>query len=184
MPRPQKPVVKQQPQDVQQQTAQATQDLVREGHPDAGQATVQPMGWLGRVGSGGAMALTNPFTGAISINGPANLGQSTAEVGDTLLHELTHRKDVLAQSLPQRVGSFLKDLLPAGEDYNRRPEEMRAYIAQAERALSQGRSTQVPTFDAQWPSPLERLLGVQPQMTTYQDVPLRSALLGQMKRKP
>lgn len=152
-------------------TAQA-RALIAKENPDLEQgASIEPMGWLGRYAKPGAQALTNPFTGSISINEPMNVGQTKQQMADTLLHELTHRKQILSESPLQRVGSFLKDLLPSGESYNRRPEEMAAFEAEIRRAASQGRATYTPSFETG-------------QTIEQADIPLRRQSYLQQLKKP
>jgi hypothetical protein len=156
---------------VQEQVAKARAILARE-HPELEQgADIGMMGVLGRTARPGAQALTNPLTGSISISEPLNEGNSEQQMADTLLHELTHRKQVLAQSPWQRVKGLLQDVLPGGEPYHRRPDELEAFEAEIRRAISQGRTTYTPSFATG-------------AMTEQADIPLRrQAMITQLKRK-
>jgi hypothetical protein len=156
------------PVSVEDQIAQARQMIGAE-YPQLDQGTPQPTGILGRMALPSADGVTNPMTGQVSLNVGNLQGRSTQEIADVLLHELTHRKQVLAKSPLQRVGTFLSDLLPNSEPYHRRPDEIAAYEAEIRRAVGQGRADYTPSFATG-------------QTIEQADIPLRrAAMIKQLK---
>lgn len=96
-------------------------------------------------------ARTNPFTGNIVYQtGPQAQGQSTQQIADTLKHELTHRRQVLARTPAERRWKALREVNPfsveGGTPYYQRPDEMEGFAAEVTRAANQGRSASVPSF--------------------------------------
>lgn len=132
--------------DVKDQFARARVLMKTEMPAEEAGASIEPMGLLGRLAVPGAQALTNPLTGNITYNPATNIGRSDAEIADTLLHELTHRKQIMARSIPQRIGSMLADAMLSGLPYHQRPDEMAAFEAEIRRAVGQGRSNYTPSF--------------------------------------
>ena len=153
------------------QNLAAAKALIAKERPDlATGASIEPMGLLGRLTQPTAQGLTNPLTGSVYISGPMNEGQSTQQLADVVLHELVHRKQVLDKTPLQRAGKFFNDLLPSGEPYHRRPDEMAAYEAEIRRAVGQGRADYTPSFATG-------------QTIEQADIPLRrKTLLQQMKK--
>lgn len=115
---------------------------VRKEMPDVADAPVTPMGRIGQVLSKGALATTSPF-GSVSYNPEALRGASPADIADTLTHELTHVRQSRAMSPFQKVIAILqgaKQGFGGGMPYGQRPDELEAYQAEANRAVSQGRT--------------------------------------------
>jgi hypothetical protein len=115
---------------------------VRGEMPDVADASIEPMGWLGRKLSGGAIAVTTPF-GGVKYDPDALKGASPDEIADTLAHELTHVRQVRQLSPLQRVlevGRGFQFGIGGGLPYGQRPEELEAYQAEADRATAQGRT--------------------------------------------
>ena len=112
--------------------------MVVHEQPDAANAVIQPAGLIDSALNWIAPAYmsTNGSTGEISYYPKSLEGLSTQEIADLLTHELTHRKQVLTNSV-----------IRGGEDYWRRPSEIAAYESQVRRAVGQGRGTSTPSFE-------------------------------------
>lgn len=140
---------------VDEQYAKARERMRQEMPAEEAGAVIQPMGLFGRGVFGlkkllapgsSTLAVTNPLTGNISYNRAESEGQSDANIADTLAHELRHRRQVLQTPVRERLLHLLGDLLPGGEPYHRRPDEMEAFNTEVERAVKEGRTAYTPDF--------------------------------------
>jgi hypothetical protein len=121
--------------------------LARE-NPAAQSAVIQSMGGMGKLMSGGAMATTNPLTGAISINTDTTADPQDLE--DTLRHELVHKNQIDKMTPLDKVGAVgtgFAQGIGLGTPYGQRPDEMEAYQVQNDARQKKGLpSSPTPTF--------------------------------------
>jgi len=109
---------------------------VRSEMPDVSNVPVQPYGFLGKAFMSGSQAFTNPLTGSVYYN-PERIQQGNPNDTENMLtHELTHSRQVLGQPFSQRLMGVARSLLPAGDSYQERPNEMAAFQAERDRTLS------------------------------------------------
>ncbi len=165
-------------------------ELLARENPAARSAVIQPMGGVGRMMSGGALATTNPLTGSISVNEGAATDPQDLE--DTLRHELVHKNQIDKMTPLDKVGAVgtgLKQGLGLGVPYGQRPDEMEAYQVQNDARQAKGLApAPSPTFNdpRSW---MQRVLpeglGGQPiPMQAHQDIQLPSTarMAAQQKR--
>ncbi len=131
---------------VDQQVTDAMNLVAREQPAaTAGMPAPQQAGWFNQlldVLTPSYMS-TDPHSGDISYYPKHLEGKSTQEVADLLTHELTHRKQVKAGTVDVTGGGGALGSTP----YYRRPAEIAAFEAQVRRAVGQGRSTVIPSFE-------------------------------------
>lgn len=108
---------------------------VQAENPAAGLVNrIEPMGWLGKLYSGGADAFTGPF-GGIHLNKEA-IEKSGSNLGDVLTHETTHVK----QGIPGWIQSKFPSITGIPQKLEEEPINMevaravkRAEIERAQR---------------------------------------------------
>lgn len=89
----------------------------------------------------GSQAVTNPFTGNITYNPEALVGQSPEEMEQIIAHELTHSGQVQNMPWYKVIGNMIFDNTnpPAGKqgffdnNYNWNPNEMEAFQTERNR---------------------------------------------------
>jgi len=106
----------------------------------------QSYGFFSRLLNPNAMAYVSPGSN-IYMNPRTNEGQTPQEIADTLTHEMEHVKQNKSEGYGPTM-QFLRDvLIPQGEPYHRRPDEMAAFQAEKLRRSRMGRmQTAVPSF--------------------------------------
>ena len=108
-------------------------------------APVQPYGLLSRFMQPQAMGYTSPGRN-IYLNPKLMEGQTPQDVADILTHEQEHVKQMQERGYgPLR--EFFHEMVPSGEPYHRRPDEMNAFNAEIQRRAKMGRAqTATPSF--------------------------------------
>lgn len=157
-------------------------ELLARENPSALTADIQPMGKMGQMMSGGALATTNPLTGSISVNEGAATDPQDLE--DTLRHELVHKNQIDKMTPLDKTGAVVtgfKQGVGLGTPYGQRPEEMEAYQVQNDARQAKGLPpSPTPTFNdpRSWAQKvLPAALGGQPiPMQANQDIPLRGKM--------
>lgn len=103
--------------------------------PDISSTSIGMMGGIAQHLLPGAEGWTSPM-GGISLNPEMMKGKSADEVGDTLLHELTHVHQAKQRGVIGQVLATLMDKLP----YGQKPDELEAFQSEADRRTRMGRA--------------------------------------------
>lgn len=121
------------PPNVMQQIAEARKLLSSEA-PDINTTPIQPYGPISKLLMRGAEAYVSPM-GTIYANPDVLQDRRPQEIADTLLHELTHVRQMKERSPIQRIVEYFNQR----GAYGQRPDEMEAFQAEANRRTKMGR---------------------------------------------